>query len=201
MTTPQKCDTITKTVVSCNASLYFVWGGNHTLGRGIKKKLMEIRYVTPTDNPFKISEIYEKSWKYAYRNIIPSDYLDSIPSGRWAASITKDGMHSLVMTEDNRFIGTASFCKSRWEQYKGYGEIVSIYFLPEYMGKGYGHYLLNACVDELRKSGFHKILLWVLEENQSARSFYENNGFICTDNVLDDNIGGKDLREIMYVLN
>lgn len=162
---------------------------------------MEIRYVTSMDNPLDISEIYEKSWKCAYRDIIPTDYLDSIPKGRWANSITKVGMHSLVITENNRIIGTASFCKSRWKQYNEYGEIVSIYFLPEYMGKGYGHYLLNACIEELKKSGYHKILLWVLEENQRARKFYENNGFVCTDNILYDNIGGKDLREMMYLLN
>ncbi|MGN0690320.1 MAG: GNAT family N-acetyltransferase [Oscillospiraceae bacterium] len=162
---------------------------------------MEIRYVTPTDNLFEISEIYEKSWKFAYRNIIPSDYLDSIPCGRWASSINKEGMHSLVVTENNRIIGTASFCKSRWEQCSDCGEIVSIYFLPEYMGKGYGQHLLGVCIEELRKSGYEKIILWVLEENQRARKFYEKNGFVCSDNVLNDNIGGKDLREIMYILN
>lgn len=69
------------------------------------------------------------------------------------------------------------------------------------MGKGYGQYLMDACVDELNKSGFHKIILWVLEENQRARKFYEKNGFVCTDNFLDDNIGGKNLREIMYISN
>ena len=162
---------------------------------------MEIRYVTTMDNLLEISEIYEKSWKYAYKDIIPTDYLDSIPTGRWANCITKVGMHSLVITEKNKIIGTASFCKSRWKQYDEYGEIVSIYFLPEYMGKGYGRYLLNSCIDELKKSGFQKTLLWVLEENQRARRFYEKNGFVCTGNILDDNIGGKDLREIMYILS
>ena len=73
-----------------------------------------------------------------------------------------------VTSLDNRIIGTASFCKSRWKQYNEYGEIVSIYFLSEYMGKGYGYYLLNACIEELKKSGFHKIILWVLEENTLA---------------------------------
>ena len=131
-------------------------------------QVMEIRYVTSLDNPLDVSEIYEKSWKYAYSDIIPSDYLDSIPKGRWTNSITRVGMHSLVLTENNRIIGTASFCKSRWKQYNEYGEIVSIYFLSEYMGKGYGYYLLNACIEELKKSGFHKIILWVLEENTLA---------------------------------
>ena len=49
---------------------------------------MKIRYITPEDNTFKISTIYEKSWKYAYRNIIPQDFLDGIPAGKWADKIT-----------------------------------------------------------------------------------------------------------------
>lgn len=68
------------------------------------------------------------------------------------------------------------------------------------MGKGFGRTLLKACVEELQQSGYEKILLWVLEENHRARKFYETNGFVPTENIMDDNIGGKDLREIMYVL-
>ena len=160
---------------------------------------MEVRYVTAKDNLLDISEIYEKSWKFAYRDMIPEVYLNSIPTGYWANRIAD--RQNLVITENNQAIGTAGFRKSVWEQYGDCGEIVSIYLLPAYMGKGYGQYLLSACVEELRKSGFHKIILWVLEENQRARKFYEKNGFICTDIFMNDNIGGKDLREIMYVLN
>ena len=43
---------------------------------------MEIRYITKEDNPLEISKIYESSWKFAYRDMIPQDYLDSIPAGR-----------------------------------------------------------------------------------------------------------------------
>ena len=65
-----------------------------------------------------------------------------------ADSINKIGMNSLVLMENGRIIGTASFCKSRWEKYSEYGEIVSIYFLPDSIGKGYGRLLLNKCIEE-----------------------------------------------------
>ena len=93
---------------------------------------MEIRFINQNDDLLEISNIYECSWKYAYKNIIPQEYLDSIPRGRWASSITKDGMYNLVILENGLIIGTASICKSRWKQYSEYGEIVSIYFLPEW---------------------------------------------------------------------
>lgn len=160
---------------------------------------MEIRYINSADNPMDISNVYEKSWKYAYKGIIPQDYLDSIPVGRWANNVNKADMNNLAVTENGLIIGTASFCKSRWEQYSDYGEIVSVYFLPEYMGKGYGRLLFSRCIEELKKLGYNKILLWVLEENQRARSFYEKNGFVFSGEYLEDNIGGKKLKELMYV--
>lgn len=161
---------------------------------------MEIRYITKDDNPLEISKIYESSWKYTYKNIIPQNYLNSIPTGQWANSINKIGMNNLVLIEHGSLIGTASFCKSRWEKYSEYGEIVSIYFLPDYIGKGYGRLLLNKCIKELKQCGFSKVLLWVLEDNHRARKFYEKNGFIYSEVFRDDNIGGKDIREVLYFL-
>ena len=67
------------------------------------------------------------------------------------------------------------------------------------MGKGYGKELLKNVLNELRFQGFSEVFLWVLEENNRARQFYESYGFICTDDTLDNRIGGKSLREIRYV--
>ena len=161
---------------------------------------MEIRYITKDDNPLEISKIYENSWKYAYKGIIPQDYLDSIPTGQWANSLNKAGLNSLVLIDHGEIIGTASFCKSRWEKYSNYGEVVSIYFLPDYIGNGYGRLLLNKCIEELKQSGFNKVLLWVLEDNHRARKFYEKYGFICSEVFMNDNIGGKKVREVLYFL-
>ena len=58
---------------------------------------MEIRYLLPEDDLFEISGIYERSWKFAYKNIVPQDFLDSIPEGRWADRIVEKGINSLVI--------------------------------------------------------------------------------------------------------
>ena len=152
---------------------------------------MEIRFVSQDDDYSEISNVYESSWKYTYKGIIPQEYFDSIPKGRWANNITKSGIYSLVMTENGYIIGTASFCRSRWEQYSDFGEIVSIYFLPEYIGKGYGKRLLKRCIEELYQLGFTGILLWVLEDNIRARSFYEKNEFQFSDECRNDHIAEK----------
>ena len=162
---------------------------------------MEIRHITKDDDRFAISHIYEESWKFAYRDIIPQSYLESIPEGCWCSNLDKEGRHTLVMIEDGMFVGTASYCKSRFPEYDNFGEIVSIYFLPQYMGKGYGKYLLETVICELENLGFNDIFLWVLEDNLRARRFYEKMGFIPSENYLDDNIGGKELKEVRYYVN
>lgn len=160
---------------------------------------MEIRYITSAGDRMMISKVYEESWKYAYKGIIPQHYLDSIPEGRWVQNIDNLMWKTLVCIDDNRIVGTSSFCNSRFEQFHGWGEVISIYLLPQYMGKGYGRILMESVISELKKQGYEKIFLWVLEENIRARHFYEQLGFSATTDFLEDNIGGKDLREIRYV--
>ncbi len=157
---------------------------------------MEIRYMTQLDDRFAISKVYEESWKYAYRGIVPQDYLESIPEGQWASNIEQADRKNLVMFEDDKMIGTSSFGKSRVEEMNGFGEIISLYFLPDYMRKGYGRLLLQAVVGELKKMGFDKVFLWVLEENRNARYFYEKCGFTQTERCLFSDIGGKELKEV-----
>jgi len=146
-----------------------------------------------------ISKIYEESWKCAYKGIIPQDYLDSISEGYWALKLDKHGWNTLVCVNNGRIVGTSSFYKSRFEQFHDWGEVISIYLLPDYMGKGYGRILMESAISELKKRGYEDIFLWVLEENIRARHFYEHFGFSLTDDFLDDNIGGKNLREVRYI--
>ena len=96
-------------------------------------------------------------------------------------------------------VGTSSFCPSRFPQFEDCGEIISLYLLPEYMGKGYGKELLKTAISELSAQGFQEIFLWVLEENNRARHFYERCGFLKAADVIEKKIGGKNIREIRYV--
>ncbi len=95
---------------------------------------MEVRYIIPADDRRMISKVYEESWKSAYKGIIPQEYLDSIPEGRWVPNLDKQGWRTLVCIDNGKIVGTSSFCKSRFEQFQGWGEIISIYLLPDCIG-------------------------------------------------------------------
>ncbi len=160
--------------------------------------MIMIRKLQPGDDRMAVSNIYAQSWKHAYRNIVPQAYLDSIPAGMWAKTLDQPGRYTLVAELDGSLIGTSSYGESRDPEYTGWGEIRSIYLLPEYMGKGYGRELMKAVIDELHLLGYSDLFLWVLEENLGARAFYEKVGFRLSGDCTDAEIGGKVLREIRY---
>ena len=159
---------------------------------------MEIRYIASSDDRTAISRIYEESWKHAYKGIVPQDYLDTIPVGLWAKCFDDPGVYTLICIENGKIIGTSSFSKSRSAKYPDSGEVISIYFLPEFIGRGYGSKLMGSVMDELNKLGFKEVFLWTLEDNDRAKHFYESNGFSCNRDYQDIIIGGKKLREVRY---
>ena len=160
---------------------------------------MVIRLINKDDSRLAISHVYESSWKNAYKGIIPQTYLDGIPEGRWVQVIDDPAWHTLIMLDGEKIIGTTSYCKSRFEDMNGYGEIISVYILPEYCGKGYGKQLLQAAVDGLIRMEYRDIFLWVLENNANARRFYESFGFVASGAYSDDEIGGEKVRELQYI--
>ena len=87
------------------------------------------------------------------------------------------GRESLLLLDEGKIIGTASCCAGRVHELLDWGEIVSIYLLPEYWGKGGGKLLFSTAAEQLEYMGYRKLFLWVLESNQKARIFYERMGF------------------------
>ena len=78
---------------------------------------MEIRLLRDSDGRVAVSRIYEESWKFAYKGIVPQAYLDSIPAGRWGrpedlagallflASPASDYLSGIVLPVDGGFMG------------------------------------------------------------------------------------------------
>jgi len=159
---------------------------------------MEIRKVTKSDDFAAIGNIYARSWQVAYRGIVPQDYLDALSGTRWSSVLANSQYDAYVIIEGNRYIGTSSVCPARDEELPGWGEVISIYLLPEYFGKGYGKPLLKTATDALVTKGFRDIYLWVLDENIRAQKFYTKNNFVRTTDGKQIEIGGKKLTEIRY---
>lgn len=159
---------------------------------------MEIRELNEADDRLAVSGVYEASWKYAYRDILPGAYLERIPAGSWAGRLESEKRTNLVMLDGGRYAGASSYGPSRSPEFDGWGEIISIYLLPEYMGRGCGRPLLEAAMAALAAQGYQKVFLWVLEENRRSRAFYERRGFVFSGVRRADVIGGKAVQELAY---
>lgn len=160
---------------------------------------MEIRRFLESDDIDEVSRVYAQSWKSAYSGIVPQDYLDGIAENRWSQILVSELSNLWVVSNGKQIIGSSTYAPARDEKYAGWGEIISIYLLPEYFHLGIGTKLLRASMGELFSMGYGNLYLWVLEDNRSAREFYEKNGFRFNGDILQAVIGGKQLNEVRYV--
>lgn len=58
-------------------------------------------------------------------------------------------------------------------------EICEFYVEPFFKGNGIGKVLIQQVISDAKTDKKNRIFLWVIEENFSARKFYENNGFVA----------------------
>ena len=56
-------------------------------------------------------------------------------------------------------------------------ELVRLYVLHEWLGRGVGQVLMRACLDEARSAGYETIWLGVWERNARAQAFYRKWNF------------------------
>lgn len=163
---------------------------------------MEIRKGT-LDDVNDISRIHALSWKSAYKGIVPQKYLDELKEDFWVHTFTSwlqdNTVTVMVITDGECPVGVAVCGPSRDKALPDWGEIVSIYLLPEYTNRGYGSRLFESAMQDLRQSGYRDIYLWVLKDNQRARRFYEKQGFHCSKDEYPLKIMDKELVEVRYV--
>lgn len=78
-------------------------------------------------------------------------------------------------------------------------EICEFYVEPFFKGKGIGRKLMEHVIAESKESGKSRIFLWVLEENISARGFYEVIGFHASGETC--LVEGTDKVDMCYEYN
>lgn len=153
-----------------------------------------IRKMT-SDDTEKVRQIYTSGWQNAFRGIVPQAYLDNLNLNGWTPPLAG----AYVITDEEKILGTSSISSARDEDFQGWGEIISIYVLPEVIGQGCGHLLFEFVKEKLLELNYAQIYLKVFEENFRARKFYEQHGFSWNNQRLLVKIAGKDIIELRYV--
>lgn len=144
-----------------------------------------------------------RSWQVAFAGLVPQHYLDTMdPSHEesgWKSRIAAAQWPSsglLVAETEAGIVGFASFSAS--EEISATAEIGTLYAVPEVWGAGIGKQLMAAALMTLRQADYAKAVLWVLEDNERARRFYEAAGWRPDGAAAVDTTGGAALNKLRY---
>ena len=165
------------------------------------------RAVDSEDEAQALTEVHIEGWKWAYRGILPDQYLQSLELEHerrlqvWRRLLGQDVARFAVWVaeEGEELVGFASTGPSRAEgaPYAA-AELYSIYLLERVAGTGIGHELLKSATHEMRKQGYLVATLWVLESNVRAKRFYEREGWALDGGRTVEHGPGFDLVEVSY---
>jgi GNAT superfamily N-acetyltransferase len=141
-------------------------------------------------------------WQAAYRGLLPDSYLDDLdlvpPPEAWEGAI-EGGAPPFVATHGDRMVGVAAAGLALGnDAAPGIGQLYLIYALPEVWGTGVGARLHAACIARMRELGCTEAVLWVLEGNERAASFYRRMGWQPDGATLVDDRGEVMLHEVRF---
>jgi len=170
---------------------------------------MFIRPATPSDSD-NISSLHVDATRHGYQNFADASYLaqldQDITPAKWAEWLN-DSTHALIaFTDDSeaQATGFISFgpIRTRIKEDRGImpswpGEIYGLYLHPDHWGNGIAQALMRAITDPMRKNYWDKALLWVIDKNKRAVSFYEQMGGQRVGKQQAD-IGGKTVTELAF---
>lgn len=162
---------------------------------------MDIR-IAGREDAVLIAHMHAASWKDAYRNILPEEYLeDNLEAERekhWHNKMNElSGNDFVLIAEENKTpIGFISV----WEVNDGdYDAFVdNLHVLPGEKSKGRGSALMAYAAERLIRLNKRSFYLWVLDPNIPARRFYERIGGIAKDKSMFE-INGVKIPETRFV--
>lgn len=93
-------------------------------------------------------------------------------------------------------VGFAGFGPS--QETPAVAEIGTLYAMPEAWGTGIGKQLMLATLTALGQADYTQATLWVLEDNERARRFYEAAGWHADGTAVQDTTGGASLNKLRY---
>ena len=140
-----------------------------------------------------VAQVRRASWFAAYAGIIDPADIERV-TGPGDADRIREQMRarswsSTIVAVDPAVVGFASFGPER-DMFAGWpapvteagaagqiAEVYAIYVHPDWWSTGTGRVLMDEALTRLRQGSYREVVLWVLEQNDRARRFYELAGF------------------------
>ncbi len=156
-----------------------------------------------------IAFLHIEGWKSAYQHILSDRFLTQQSTETrvkdWQGWLAAGDAHILIAHHQDRAVGFVGYGRlktpppgtSRIRPLFA-GEIYALYLLPDVFKCGLGRRLLSAAAQDLKNLyKIDSLCLWVAENNERARGFYEHMGGQKLGKKQDE-IGGQKVTETCY---
>ena len=120
------------------------------------------------------SLVHWQTWREAYDNLLPADFQETMTLEKCRFFSQKYPENTLIAMDGKKVVGFISYGNYLDETIQA-GEIIALYILKDYYGKGVSKQLMHAAFVALDQ--FSEIYLWVLKDNKRAIAFYQKMGF------------------------
>ncbi len=130
-----------------------------------------------------LAYIQTESWKAAFKDILPEEILYKNTKISRATEMYKRLLdenigNGYILEVNGNPHCIAWWDKSRDDDMIDYAELISIHSLQDNWRKGYGTKMMEKVLGDIKNAGYTKVMLWVFADNNRARKFYENQGFV-----------------------
>lgn len=148
----------------------------------------------------RIGWVHSRSRQAAYAGLVAGDALAQVtPEAQvevWRERMSLAATRVFVAELDGVVVGFVSL----QENYEG-TELNAIHLLPEVVGTGVGSALMEAAVKQARVEGRDSLHLFVIEENERARRFYDRTGWRLVGPAGTHDVGGAQVGIVRYQLD
>jgi GNAT superfamily N-acetyltransferase len=143
-----------------------------------------VRQAIPADAP-AMAALHVRAWRATYTGLLPDSFLAGLKvedrETMWRRSVIDPDRAPaerviLVADAGGALVGLAAAGHARGDDEVGLGELYSLNVDPPAWGQGAGRALLAAATAWL-DARFPTSILWVVEQNQRARTLYERAGW------------------------
>jgi GNAT superfamily N-acetyltransferase len=136
-----------------------------------------------------IARVHDRCWRATYTGLLPDSVIAASTladrEALWARLLGRPeecrGAY-VAVAPDRQIVGCAWGGPEESGDPVYRGELLGLYLLEAYQGRGLGRQLVAAVAADLLRQGHASLLLWALSANHRARRFYEA-------------LGGRLLRE------
>ena len=153
------------------------------------------------DDSAEIARVNVATWRSAYRDLLPDDFLAALNEAnyaeRWTRLIGEGSSRVFVAEQAEGIVGFASGGRERAGEHGFAGELYAIYVLDSAEGRGHGRELVRAVAGALGEMNLPDMIVWVLRDNVRARGFYERLGgtYVREQPIT---VGTTTLEEVSY---